>query len=273
MSSGVLAGKFQKEEIYTVEDSFGVTFKEALESIDYSGSMKNRLKKATAFLELHIEQGPILDHCLTSIGIVDCVVGMTCYNIKILGESNHAGTTPMSMRNDALFNANDLITLLRERLGKIDKQLVFTKGKMDVYPNLHTIIPERVSFTVEARHQDAHVILEVEEVIKGLARSHGEESSAVNVKKMWERETIWFESRFRDLIEKSASELKFSYQRLVSGAGHDAQFIADYIPSAMIFVPSVNGKSHAEDEMTHMDDCEKGINVLLKTVMQLMKEN
>src|SRR5699024_5799335 len=129
MSSGVLSGKFDKEKMMMSRDVDGVTFREALKSINYEGTVENRLREATAFLELHIEQGPVLDHHSISIGVVECVVGMVCYEVEILGESNHAGTTPMNMRKDALFVANDLISTIRASLGDLDEQLVFTIGR------------------------------------------------------------------------------------------------------------------------------------------------
>src|SRR5690625_5000860 len=132
MSSGVLAGKFEKGEMMMKKDIHGISFKEALEEIDYRGDIENRLKEATAFLELHIEQGPVLEHHSTSIGVVECVVGMVCYEIEIVGESNHAGTTPMNMRRDALFVANHLMMTANDYLGKVDEQLVYTMGRLDV---------------------------------------------------------------------------------------------------------------------------------------------
>src|SRR5699024_5499406 len=271
MSSGVLAGKFQKSDMMESKDVNGTTFKEALTSINYSGSIENRLKDATAFLELHIEQGPVLDHSSISIGVVDCVVGMVCYEIEINGESNHAGTTPMNMRRDSLFVANDLIASARESLGKLDDQLVFTMGRLDVHPNIHTVIPDKVVFTIEARHKDPHVIKQVETIVENLAKSPSQEIASINISKLWERDTVWFEPKLRDTVEQSANSLNYTNKRVVSGAGHDVQFIASYLPSTMIFVASIDGKSHMENEKANLDGCEKGINVMLHTVVNLME--
>lgn len=273
MSSGVLAGKFDKQDMMMSKDVDGVTFKEALESINYVGSIENRLNDATAFLELHIEQGPVLDHHSISIGVVECVVGMVCYEVEINGESNHAGTTPMNMRRDALFVANDLISSAREQLGRLDDQLVFTMGRMDVSPNIHTVIPNKVVFTIEARHKDPGVMKQVEAIIENLAKSPSRDIATIEIKKLWDRDTVWFAPHLRDSVEQAANALNYSNKKIVSGAGHDAQFIASYIPSTMIFVPSINGKSHMENEMTNIDDCVKGINVMLNTVLNLLEEN
>lgn len=272
MSSGVLSGKFDKVKMLASTDVDGVTFGEALEATGYAGQVENRLQEATAFLELHIEQGPVLDYGEIEIGVVDCVVGMVCYEIDIRGESNHAGTTPMTMRKDSLFVANDFITYLRINLGKLDEELVFTMGRINVFPNIHTVIPEKTVFTVEARHKDPEVMLQVEEIIKSLADSPTQEGFAISIKKLWDRETVWFDPKLRNLIEQSANALQYTNKRVVSGAGHDAQFIAGMVPTTMVFVPSILGKSHVETEKTTWEDCEKGVNVLLQSVLTLVSE-
>lgn len=274
MSSGILSGKFDKDEMFAKTDVDGITFGDAIKQIGYDGDEENRLKEATAFLELHIEQGPILEKEALSIGVVECVVGMVCYDIEVLGESDHAGTTPMGMRRDALFATNNIITELRERLSKIDDELVFTMGRINAYPNIHTVIPNRVVFSLEARHQDPEAIKKVEEIIHDITKSQGalKEGCEVRIKKLWDRDTVWFDEKLCKLLDDSAKKLGYPYKRMVSGAGHDAQFIQSIVPSAMLFVPSINGKSHDEDELTTWEDCEKGVNVLLDTVLTLISE-
>lgn len=271
MASGILSGKFDKTVMMQKTDIQGITFAEALNAIGYAGGEASRLKEATAFLELHIEQGPILESEATSIGVVECVVGMVCYEFEVTGESDHAGTTPMDMRKDALFTTMDLINEARGLLGNLDEQLVFTIGRMNVYPNIHTVIPNRVVFTLEARHKDAEMIKQVEAIIQKLTEFSVSEECQIQVNKLWERSTVWFDEDLLQLLEQSADELHYSYKRMVSGAGHDAQFIASYVPTAMVFVPSKNGKSHSEIELTEWDDCEKGVNVLLETVVRLLE--
>ena len=270
MASGILSGKFEKEMMLKKKDHDGITFEEALKSIGYEGDEKNRLTEGTAFLELHIEQGPILEQESLSIGIVDCVVGMVCYEWEIRGESDHAGTTPMSMRKDALFTANDIITEIRTELSRLDSELVFTVGRMSVSPNIHTVIPEKVIFSLEARHKDPQVIKQVEELIKKIKDSYAQDDCQVEIRKLWGRETVLFDEDLCKQLTKSAQSLGYSYKEMVSGAGHDAQFIASYIPTAMVFVPSVKGKSHTEIELTTWEDCEKGVNVLFETILEMV---
>ncbi|WP_174614546.1 Zn-dependent hydrolase [Virgibacillus ihumii] len=269
MSSGVLSGRFDKATMLQSTDTEGVTFGEALDNSGFKGKEENRLTDAAAFLELHIEQGPVLESESLQIGIVEGVVGMVNYEIEVSGDSDHAGTTPMPMRKDALFATNNLITEIREKMNKLDDELVYTIGRMDVSPNIHTIIPNKVVFTLEARHQDPNTIRQVEEIVEGLHDSSGKEKCDVKTTKQWDRNTVWFDEGIVNAVERSTKNIGYSYKRMVSGAGHDAQFIATYIPSAMIFVPSVNGKSHAEDELTYWEDCENGVNVILQTVLEL----
>jgi N-carbamoyl-L-amino-acid hydrolase len=272
MASGVLSGKFDKNVMLGSQDSEGITFGEALAASGYAGDIENRLKEATAFLEMHIEQGPVLEKEALTIGIVECVVGMACYEIEVTGESNHAGTTPMSMRRDALFAANNLINEIRKRLSVLDQELVFTIGRVNVYPSIHTVIPNKVVFTLEARHKNMEIIATVKDIIQGLPSLGVNEGCEVRTTKLWERDTVWFAPELCQLLEQSATSLGYSNRRMVSGAGHDAQFIASYVPTAMLFVPSINGKSHCEEELTTWEDCEKGVNVILDTVLALLSK-
>jgi N-carbamoyl-L-amino-acid hydrolase len=269
MASGVISGKFQKSSMMKKVDSDGITFEQALLASGYAGDKENRLKEASAFLELHIEQGPVLEKESHSIGVVECVLGMVCFEIQLTGESDHAGTTPRERRKDALFAASNLITEIRNQLVKIDSELVFTIGRFNVLPNIHTVIPNKVIFTLEARHKDPDTIRRVEEIIQGLSQSSPSEGCEIKATKLWGRDTVWFDTELCNLVEQSTKSLGYSYERMVTGAGHDAQFVASMIPSAMIFVPSINGKSHCEEEFTTWEDCEKGVNVLLETVLMM----
>ncbi|MFB6804244.1 Zn-dependent hydrolase [Peribacillus butanolivorans] len=272
MSSGILSGKFEKTIMLQKTDSEGTTFEEALNASGYAGEVESRLKEATAFLELHIEQGPILERESLTIGVVECVLGMVCYEIEVTGESDHAGTTPMNMRKDAFFTTNSLITEARQKLGMLADDLVFTMGRVNVFPNIHTVIPNKVIFSLEARHKDPKTIRQVEEIIEGLTTPGSKDGCEIQVTKLWDRDTVWFDKSICDLLEQSTNSLGLSYKRMVSGAGHDAQFIASYIPTAMVFVPSINGKSHCEEELTTWEDCEKGVNVILETVLAIQSK-
>ncbi len=267
MSSGVITSKFDKEKMLQSTDKNGVRFHEALQASGYEGEQGNRLKEALAYIELHIEQGPVLEAKQREIGVVEGVLGMVCYEITITGQSNHAGTTPMAMRKDPMIVASTIITELHEQLGKIDEQLVFTFGRMNVVPNIHTVIPNRVTFTIDSRHQDPEVMEQVEDILNALPETAG--GCNIHPVKLWGRETVHFDGAICNEIERACQSFGYTAHRMFSGAGHDAQYMASMVPSAMIFVPSIQGKSHCEEEETTFEDCAKGADILLETVLTL----
>lgn len=267
MSSGVITSKFAKEKMLQSTDKNGVRFHEALQASGYEGEQANRLKEALAYIELHIEQGPVLEAKQREIGVVEGVLGMVCYEITITGQSNHAGTTPMSMRKDPMIVASTLITELHEQLGKIDEQLVFTFGRLNVLPNIHTVIPNQVTFTIDSRHQDPEVMEQVEDILHALPETAG--GCNIHPVKLWGRETVYFDTAICNEVERACQSFGYTAHRMFSGAGHDAQYMASMVPSAMIFVPSIQGKSHCEEEKTTFEDCAKGADILLETVLTL----
>ncbi len=267
MSSGVISSKFEKEKMLQSVDKNGTIFKEALQASGYEGDQENRLKEALAYIELHIEQGPVLEAKQQEIGVVEGVLGMVCYEITVTGQSNHAGTTPMSMRQDPMLVTSKLITYLHEELGKIDEQLVFTFGRVNVSPNIHTVIPNKVIFTIDSRHQKSEVMQRVEEILTDLPTENM--GCSIQPIKLWGRDTVYFDTDICNEVERACQGFGYSAHRMFSGAGHDAQYMASMIPSAMIFVPSINGKSHCEEEETTFEDCAKGADVLLETVLTL----
>ncbi|MGE7748893.1 Zn-dependent hydrolase [Lysinibacillus fusiformis] len=267
MSSGVITSKFDKEKMLQSTDKNGVRFHEALQASGYEGEQANRLKEALAYIELHIEQGPVLEAKQHEIGVVEGVLGMVCYEITITGQSNHAGTTPMTMRKDPMIVASTIITELHEQLGKIDEQLVFTFGRLNVSPNIHTVIPNQVTFTIDSRHQNPEVMEQVEDILLALPETAG--GCNIHPVKLWGRETVYFDTAICNEVERACQSFGYTVHRMFSGAGHDAQYMASMAPSAMIFVPSIQGKSHCEEEKTTFEDCAKGADILLETVLTL----
>lgn len=272
MSSGVIAGKFDQDTMLAVKDEEGVTFKKALETGGYKGDVANRFsaKDYKAFLELHIEQGPVLEAEGKDIGVVEGVLGMVNYEIKTRGQANHAGTTPMPMRKDALYAMVTVIQYLHDELDKLDPALVYTTGEFSGGPNVHTVIPDNVRITLDARHRDPEVIRQVVKVIQSLpAEIRG---CSVSYREQWARNTIDFKADMVEIVETSVRELGYPYKRMYSGAGHDAQYIADLVPTTMIFVPSDTGYSHCEEEHTSLEQCWKGANVILHSLLALDKK-
>lgn len=269
MSSGVIAGKFDQATMLAVKDEEGVTFEEALINSGYRGDHENRFsaKKYKAFLELHIEQGPVLEAEGKDIGVVEGVLGMVNYEIKTRGQANHAGTTPMPVRKDALYAMTAIIEYLHDELDKLDPALVYTTGEFSGGPNVHTVIPDNVRITIDARHRDPEVIKQVVKVIKSLpAEIRG---CAVSYREQWARNTIDFKPEMVSIVEESVKALGYPYKRMYSGAGHDAQYVADMVPATMVFVPSDTGFSHCEEEHTPLEQCWKGANVVLQSLLAL----
>lgn len=269
MSSGVITGKFSKAAMLASLDRSHITFEQALEQSGYKGEEKKRLNpdEYAGYLELHIEQGPILENNSKEIGIVEGVAGMVNYEFTIKGVSDHAGTTPQDSRKDALLSASRLITKLWDKLSAIDSTLVFTIGRFNLQPNIHTVIPEQAVFTLDARHKDPMIIQKVMEILSTLPSE--ESGCSVSLKRLWSRETIHFHKKFTEVLQKSSDKLGYPSMRLYSGAGHDAQYTADFMPSAMLFVPSAEGHSHCPEEYTDIGSIVKGTNVLLHALLEI----
>lgn len=270
MSSGVVCGKFDKEKMLASRShSTGKTFGEALAASGYVGSEENRIgpAKCGALLELHIEQGPVLEAEKKDIGVVEGVCGMINYEFTFVGQADHAGTTPMKYRKDALYAACKVIRYLHDEFDKLDPKLVYTTGKISCHPNIHTIIPDLVRFTLDARHQDPKVIEQCIAVIKKIPAEV--EKCKFSYAEAWSRATVSFHKPYVDFVEQSAEALGYTSMRMYSGPGHDAQFAAELVPTTMIFVPSEGGHSHCELEYTPVENCKKGADVLLNTVLKI----
>jgi N-carbamoyl-L-amino-acid hydrolase len=274
MSSGVICGKFSKDDILASEakDIPGYTFGEALEASGYKGDIANRMspEKYKALVELHIEQGPVLESEGIDIGVVEGVCGMINYEFTFTGQAGHAGTTPMKYRKDALYAAVKTIQYLHDELDKLDSKLVYTTGKISAHPNIHTIIPDEVRFTLDVRHQDPAVIKQALDIISRIPSEV--EKCKVSYKEAWSRKTVEFTPRFVDYVEESSREFGYTSKRMYSGPGHDAQYVIDVIPATMIFVPSCDGHSHCELEYTPVKNCVMGANVLLRTILRIDRE-
>ena len=285
MSSGVIcnqylppeiAKKFVKENMLASKSVLDKTstFGEALDKSPYKGDKKNRLNPDDymAMFELHIEQGPILEDAKKEIGVVTCVLGMFNYRIRFYGQSDHAGTTPMHKRQDALFAAAKALCFLHEEIDKLGRpELVYTTGEILCHPNVHTVIPDLVDFSIDVRHEDPALRLKVLDIVKSLdgkiiERCKGE------VEMAWTRDTVYFDKELVGFVQESADELGLSNQTINSGAGHDAQFASYMLPTTMIFVPSKDGHSHCEPEFTTVEQCTAGASVMLNAVLKADKK-
>lgn len=278
MSSGVVCNDYLPEDIAAhcrMEDMLRSpsvlepekTFGEALDASGYKGKSENRLNPGEyqAMFELHIEQGPILEAAGNDIGVVKCVLGMVNYRVRVYGQADHAGTTPMAYRHDALYAAAQVLCRLHEELDKLDPELVYTTGEVLCHPNVHTVIPDYVEFSVDARHENPNVITQVVAALGNLPEELA--GCRVEVVRAWNRDTKYFDEKLVGYVQEAADALGYRNQRINSGAGHDAQFAAYMLPTAMIFVPSKGGHSHCEPEYTSVEQCTMGASVLLNAVL------
>lgn len=271
MCSGVVCGKFTKADVLGSKSVIepGRTFGDALRESPFVGPETHRLNRSKylAMVELHIEQGPILEAAHMDVGVVTCVIGMVNYRIRTLGQADHAGTTPMANRRDALFASAKLLLHVHEELDKIDPTLVYTTGEITCHPCVHTVIPDEVEFSLDARHEHHEVIDRVVSVIRSLPSSIAKCDTQYSLG--WMRDTVYFNKQLVSMVKKSADELGVRNMYINSGAGHDAQYVSYVIPTTMIFVPSRDGHSHCEIEYTSAEQCTSGASVMLNTILKI----
>ncbi len=270
LGSLVYAGGMSVETAHDVIAIDGARFGDELERIGYLGSVPCPGAAPHAFVELHIEQGPLLEVNGVRIGAVTGVQGISWQEVTIHGQSNHAGTTPMHLRRDPAFAAAALTVFVRELAERFGGHQVCTVGKIDVHPNLTNVVPSRAVLTLDVRNTDEAVLRRAEAEIESFCVSLAEREKVTITRRVLARfEPVVFDERVVTMVERIAKAHGNSVQRMPSGAGHDAQMIARMCPTAMIFVPSHKGLSHNVAEHTDEDDLIAGANVLLDAMHEL----
>ena len=246
-----------------------------LERIGYAGPLP--VPAATfphAYVELHIEQGPILEDTGTTIGVVEGVQGISWTELTLTGQSAHAGTTPMRLRRDPLVAAARIVVAAREVAAELGGDQVATVGRVDVHPDLVNVVPASVVLTVDLRNTDEAALQDAERrlrtTIDELCAAEGVEVTRRTLARF---EPVAFDPEMVAAVERAAAGLGYSTRRMPSGAGHDAQMLARVCPTAMIFTPSVNGLSHNIAEHTEPDDVEAGANTLLRVLVEAANES
>ena len=223
-----------------------------------------------AFVELHVEQGPVLEIEGVTIGAVDGVQGISWTEVTVTGQSNHAGTTPMSMRKDPGLVAAQASAFAREMALEIGPPHVATVGRIEFHPNLVNVVPASATFTVDLRNTNEETLAASEE--RFMAKLHefaANEQCLVETRPLARFEPVTFDADVVDLVEETAKRCSYTVKRMPSGAGHDAQMMARVCPTAMVFTPSVNGISHNPAEYTAPEDLEAGANVMLHVMIEL----
>ena len=275
MGSGVWMGNITKEWAYDRKDRDGKTlFGDELERIGYKGAFPCDHKKwnVEAAYELHIEQGPVLWTEKIQIGAPKGILCLHWYDIWLEGTANQVGPTPMKNRNDALLafsEMNVVVNKVAHQLG----DMVATVGEVQNYPNSRNIIPSKVHFTVDIRSWDDDHAIEAWRLMKKEFEMIAERRGCpIKTEEFWKVEHAPFDKALWDRVVESAEELGFSSRRMVSGAGHDMSEVNKVTRGAMIFVPSIDGRSHVEVEDTPWDDCTRGGDVLLRCILKTASE-
>ena len=270
IASGVFAGEIDKGWALERTDRDGVRFGDALEGIGYRGAERAGDRRFSALLELHIEQGPVLEDAGQAIGVVTAAKGMIWSDGRLVGRESHAGSTPMTLRRDALCAFAEF-ALGVERIARAEgPDGVATIGVAEIAPASRNTIPGEVRFTLDMRHPDLATLERMDAAADALVGAIVKSRDvSIAIDRIWRKNPVAFDPRIASAIRAAAQGFGYSCREMTSGAGHDACFVASVAPTAMIFVPSEGGISHNEAEFTSPADCEKGANVLLHTVLAL----
>ncbi len=269
--SKFITGVYGEENLDHLTNESGVTLREILgcPPPDKIAAIRWDFSEIEAMLELHIEQGPVLEQEGLPLGIVDTIFGMQVMEVEITGVGNHAGATPMSGRKDALCGAAECV-LAAERISAENKGTVATVGKIRVEPDCSNVIPERVVFSLEVRNRDSGMISEcmgqIQRKVEDICRVRGIECSMRSVSSS---EPLQLDKRLIAQLDELASEKKIPHRLMDSGAVHDACMIAKHAPAAMIFVPSIAGRSHVPEENTSEAELILGVRFLLDAAKKI----
>jgi N-carbamoyl-L-amino-acid hydrolase len=270
LGSLVYVGGLALDEALATVGTDGAVLGDELARIGYAGSEEPGFLKPHAFVEMHIEQGPVLEREGLALGAVENLQGISWQRITIEGTANHAGTTPMSMRHDAGYAAARVVTFLRERATSANSPSVATVGTIAFEPNAINVIPSRATFTVDLRDPDEEQLREHEAALADFLHNlAGAEGVTISTGRLARFEPVTFDAAIVRHIEAAAHARGLKSKRMTSGAGHDAQMLARIAPAAMIFVPSIGGISHNPRELTDDADLAAGANVLLDVVQRL----
>ena len=273
VGSGVWTGKLERDWVYSRADIQGRKLGEELERMGYKGKYPARRWPVHAYYEYHIEQGPVLERVGNVIGVPQGIVCLHWYDVYVEGTANQVGPTPMEGRNDALCAAAEMILQVNALPSKMGGNMVATVGEIHNSPNSRNIIPSKVHFTVDIRSWDDNLAVRAWEDLRKDFESIVEmRGCQIRIEETWRVDHAPFDEKLVKRILDTAVNLGYSSYHMVSGAGHDASYMSQIAPTAMIFVPSIKGRSHVEVENTEWEDCEAGANVLLHCILQSASE-
>lgn len=273
LASAVFAGVYPLDYAYGLKDQDGITLFQELKRTGWLGNELVGSRNMHAYIEYHIEQGPILEAEEKTIGVVTHCQGQSWLEVTLTGRSAHTGSTPMNMRLNAglamarIIDAVDLVAM------KHQPQAAVSVGKVNFYPNSRNVLPSTVVFTIDVRAVDSQKFVLMCQLIEAqtreIAKKHGVQCS---IEKIGHYEPVEFDRKVTSTIRNAAKKLGYSYMDIASGAGHDATWIAGVAPTTMIFCPCVGGLSHHESEEISVEWAEAGANVLLHSVIETANE-
>jgi N-carbamoyl-L-amino-acid hydrolase len=270
MASAAYAGEFTTDDILSRKDASGITVAEALDRIGYRGDSPVGAQKLASFVELHIEQGPLLEAEGKTIGVVDSGQGVLWYDGKITGFESHAGSTPMPLRRDALAALSEVVLAVEGIAKKNGPKAVGTVGEAVIANPSRNVIPGEIAFTVDCRSADAAIMDKLDKELRAaIAEIAARRRVDIALDLIWSKQPTLFDSEIVNAVENATSTMGYGHRRITSGAGHDSFNLAGVMPAAMIFVPCKDGVSHNELEDATQSDCAAGANVLMHTVLTL----
>ena len=267
-----IVGLAKREDVENIKDFDGVPFVEAMKKagFGFADESKGPREDLKAFVEVHVEQGSVLETEKTAIGVVNNIVGQRRYTVEITGEANHAGTTPMGYRKDAVFAASQMIHEIISMAREIGDPLVTTVGKFEAYPNIVNVVPGKAIFTIDVRHTDKEAIVSfTEQMTARMQEISKEHEVEMNIDLWMDEDPVPMDQKVVELIEKQCKENGLNYKVMHSGAGHDSQIFAPVVPTAMLFVPSLKGISHNPAEFTEPADLAEGVKALIGALYEL----
>ena len=268
VGSGVFAGVFDLDYGLSREDHQGNTIGAELERIGYDGDAPFG-HPFGAFFEVHIEQGPILENAVKTIGVVTGAQGTRWYDVQIVGAESHAGPTPMELRRDAMATANRLMPQIYELAYSHAPHGRATIGEFRLFPGSRNTVPGTVEFTVDMRHPDANSLEDMHQGLHRAAATVAEESGLqCDVTDVWHSPPVAFDPSCVEAVRNGAELMSYPAMEIVSGAGHDSVYISRISPTGMVFIPCEDGISHAEIENATKEDIEAGANVLLHAILE-----
>ncbi|BBM63957.1 Zn-dependent hydrolase [Vibrio alfacsensis] len=266
-----IVGLAKNEDVMDLVDKQGVRFVDAMRGCGFDFASKKTVRKdIKAFIELHIEQGKVLETEGKQLGVVTGIVGQRRYDITLKGEANHAGTTPMGYRKDTVYAFSKICSQSIEKAQLHGDPLVLTFGKVEPKPNTVNVVPGEILFTMDCRHTDKEQLVNFSDEIVGDIKRIAEEMGMECDIDLWMDESpVPMDSSLIDLIDTTCAQNGANYRVMHSGAGHDAQIFAPVVPTGMIFVPSIGGISHNPAEKTDLDELCAGVKALADVLYEL----